>query len=147
MPAPHPPSQARAFTWINWTKRQDTACPALATPPCSSANAGVRGQREGWSRGGKESWGRFHRIGASPAALTAKKPGLFLLRDPARSGQGAVAGWRPKQGEKGAIASPSPEEKGDSCLSIKAGLGTGLNSSALWLGEQSRLLPPSGGRN
>lgn len=58
-----------------------------------------------------------------------------------------MAGWRPKQGEKGAAASPSPEEKGDSCFSIKAGLGTGLNGSALWLGEQSQLLPPSGGRN
>lgn len=81
----------------------------------------MRGRREGWGPGGKESWGDFHRIGASSAALTAEKPGLFLLRGPARSGQGAVAGWRPKQAEKGAAASPSPEEKGDSCLSIRLG--------------------------
>lgn len=81
--------------------------------------------------GGKESWGDFHRKGASCAALTAEKPGLCLLRDPAKSGQGAWLGGDPSQGEKGAAVSPSPKEKGDSCLSIKDGLGTGLNSSVL----------------
>lgn len=52
----------------------------------------------------------------------------------------------PHQGGKGAGASPSPEEKGDSCLSVKGELGTALNNTALWLWEQSWLLSPGRAR-
>lgn len=121
------------------------AQPATSRP---SANVrGVRGQRRAGARC-KESGGRFHRIGCPPQHSQLRNRGCSSSEIPPDRGREQWLGGI-KQGEKGAHSVPiTLEEKGDSCLpSIKAGLGTGLNSSAHWLGEQSRLLPPSGGRN